>query len=355
MFKEGNLDPSKKDKEDVKKKPNEAVVEKQQISSVDSEKNLNEEWKLRFKGSLDGFLDVIYENFKNEKSELEIQKKNLKRELERIRFKIENHEISCILVDDNSARVPALVFEKTINEIYKLKGEDNVPILFIYPKMYQFAGNENRQEHKDVHEEIKRKISNLFVKSNVVGGTALLVTDFIITNATVRIFEEIARDNHLDFTFVNDSDWHNGNGSLGMYSGLKGNRDRSNLRPDIHSESLWKKINQSEDPRKQFKLINGILSSSSDSRLWTKCMLAVKKEIDSDFSINVIKKSISMAISGEEKEIENLLINELPLAQWKTLVEYIHNRYFTKIRKEIAPFSEQLAREFIENGKSGNV
>ena len=197
--------------------------------------------------SSDERLRSIIENFRTtnsygatERSNIEMY--NCRVILEEVRTEIETHQITCVLGDDKSARMGALIVGKSINGIYESKGEEKVPILFIDPGAFRIEQKYHRHEKDsgDKKTAMIEKVRTLFQKANVKKGTVLLVTDFISSGITVNIFETMLKEIGFNMRFVENRDWFED-----KRSGLK---DSDPLERDyIHAEPLFVQAKTEED------------------------------------------------------------------------------------------------------------
>jgi adenine/guanine phosphoribosyltransferase-like PRPP-binding protein len=335
-----------------------------QTEALKLQKQATEEKSTEIKhDELEPWLEEMYQKFKNRPNALEIQKDSFAKKLEELRALIDSHQIDCILGDDKSGRIPALVISKCINTIYTSRSENAIPTLFIDPHKYKYIngwGNlyahkttENEEPINQASKNIDHKISDLFENANLSGDTILLVSDFIDTNATVRAFKEMAEKNNFKMVTLFDDSWHSassgGNPSIGDHHGLAPNDDFGNLEPSIHAKSLWKEIGDDKlSDKEKIKLIKACVGElQGPGFVWTEILLSIKKEVDDSIPVSVIEKSIKTKGYGE-KTIENLLTNELNSEQIQNFYSCIKKRYFQNIRHDIPDFAKKLAREYLE-------
>lgn len=112
----------------------------------------------------------------------------VKRILEQIKDKIENHEYTSVLGDDTSGRIPALLLSKIINKIYKEQGNARLNTLFTA------SGRELTNEFKSNTEMRKQwEITEKYLESvkNALDKRTLLVTEYVFSGKTVLAISQI--------------------------------------------------------------------------------------------------------------------------------------------------------------------
>lgn len=112
---------------------------------------------------------------------------------EEIKNSINKGEYKTIIGDDGSGRIPTLIFNNVISNIYKDKGFIKPNILF---SDINFKGGTN-EEYVDFY---KKYIStNLREELMKESGKCLIVTDTIASGNTLRFFTEFLKENKIDY------------------------------------------------------------------------------------------------------------------------------------------------------------
>jgi hypothetical protein len=241
-----------------------------------------------------------------------------------LRKKIESHQLTCVIGDDKTARVPTLALGRTINSIYSSKGDEKIPVLFIDPHNYTGSRGGERgygKEDKNRYDDLKAKVKLFFEKAGVTKGTMLLITDYIDTGSTIESFKEMSKEAGLEIVVVNETNW--------------ADREDDGLAEDsdplsIHSKPLFITIKTPEDVQKQLD----IFKEEDYLRKLTPL-------------INDIKKT-----SYKDYDIKSFVLG-LPFEQQKEFLSFLKKIKIELPRKEIDHITKYLTDWF--NGKKNEA
>jgi|SRR3989344_452810 len=239
---------------------------------------------------------------------------------------INDHDYACILGDDKSSRIPALVLGRAINTIYKSRHEPAAPVLFVDPAHYTATMLKTDSQQT---EKFNNQFRELTKSHGVETGTkVLLVTDFVRTGNTIRSFENLCREAGLNVEIVQNSKWHETSSAS-----LVDNPDEQSL----HALPKYIHIDDEEDAAQQIKRFE----ESGTSFL---LLLKVAKHT------GIVTREIAESFSREgEREIFFKFIREkLSLDEQKHLFTSVREAQLAH-RKQLGAFAEKLAKYFVEN------
>ncbi len=251
--------------------------------------------------------------------------------LKRIQVSVESHSYTCVLGDDKSARILTLIIGKTINGVYRSKGESVIPILFIDPKELIYKGKE--------YPVLKQSAQDFIHKAGVVGGRVLIVTDMISTGRSLLALKDIVGGVGLQSDFINkESYWGDIRG--GLTDEPKDNQKKPYQR--IHSQPLFIEVKTEEDVERQYKILSDTIEMSDRSRQYIDHYLFALRKVDPKLYAEKVGSSGQDTLSAGYLG----LIRYLSLEQKKSLFKIMRHEIVNRSRARVNYLSKQLTERF---------
>ena len=119
--------------------------------------------------------------------------------LSELRPKIERGTYQLVVGDDASGRIPTLIFERVIKELYEEKGFKNPEVRFIAGGIKGDVKGDARKEKIKKAEEYFKKIKSMSQKEGEKILNALVVTDTIETGGSLEFIANALKNNGIKF------------------------------------------------------------------------------------------------------------------------------------------------------------
>ncbi len=130
--------------------------------------------------------------------------------LEKLRDKIDNGEYNLIIGDDASGRIPTLIFEKIIRNIYRERGFKSPDTIFIAGSGQAGIGQEDKtQKLKELFSKYKKgkRILKPERKEDLTKIKALVITDVIQTGKSLQPLGTALKENKIDLDIATVGRW----------------------------------------------------------------------------------------------------------------------------------------------------
>ena len=111
------------------------------------------------------------------------------------RGKIDNHAYTSIIGDDVSGRIPARIAHRALNEIYRARDQQQVPLTFLAASKPKDFGQHEKYEQKWVN-----MASYIKEHRDDYGENPLLITESISEGGTVRRYQDVFCQNGLQIS-----------------------------------------------------------------------------------------------------------------------------------------------------------
>jgi len=261
--------------------------------------------------------------------------------LNELRSAINNHEFTCIIGDDKSARIPALTMGRTINKIYTSRGEDEVPVLFIDPHNYTGAMGGDRGQGKKSYERhllLKEKVKELFHNAGVEKGKVLLVTDYVSTGSTIMSFEDMVKEIGCEIQIIKDPFWH----------GRKdGGLSTNQMRDSLHARPTFIRIETPKDVIEQLDRLDRDCFDYENFHQLRHILLEIRFKHDQTFPIKSIEEVMHTGGGLNKIKFRSFILDDLTFNQQKLFLKLFRKLLIVEPRERAIRASEKLTEWYI--------